>query len=137
MKSDDERAKSRPERVPLHKQRLFEGQTRPGYVRRFVNDSPGRIDSFILAGWTIVSGDSAVTHDGLSHVESQLGSGIHRVVNKGINAESRVAYLMEIPEELYNEDQMAKQLKIDKTEEAFDQEGILRAAQMYGRVTRR
>lgn len=134
MRRDDSRAKQRPERIPLAKQRIIGFDQRDGYVRRFVNDVPGRIASFIRAGWTIVSENGDKSHDGLAHVETQLGSAVQRVVNKGINAEARVAILMEIPKDLFDEDQAAKQDAIDKKEASFDHEGLLKAAQMYGRV---
>lgn len=115
MKKDNARADNRPERIPVYRQRAFQGEQREGYVRRWVADLPGRIDMFKAAGWTMVEGDSATTHDGLAQVETQLGSVVSRVVNKQANADYQNQYLMEIPEEWYAADQADKQKNIDAT----------------------
>lgn len=136
MKKDDERAQSRPERVPLHKQKLFHSEARPGFERRWVNDLPGRIEKFKLAGWTLVVGEVDATHDSLAQVESQLGSNVRRVVNKGTDAPARHAVLMEIPTEWYLQDK-AEQLKlIDEQEEVFDRHGVHKSSGMYGSMKR-
>lgn len=136
MKRDDERAESRPERVPLYKQQTFTAQQKSGYLRRWVNDLPGRIDSFKKAGWTLVVDDLEKTHDGLAQVESQLGSGVRRVVNKTLDAPCRYSVLMEIPTEWYEADKKEQQKLIDDKEAAFDQSGIHKSTGMYGSMRR-
>lgn len=136
MKKDDKRADKRPERTPLHKQQLFVSEQRDGYTRRYVNDLPGRIDAFKQAGWTIVAGDIDTTHDGLAHIEGQLGSQIRRVVNRDPKAKSQHAVLMEIPTEWYNETKAEQQKMIDEQEAAYDQSGEHKKSGMYGSMRR-
>jgi hypothetical protein len=136
MKKDDKRANKRPERVPLHKQKICTAEAREGYKRRMVIDKPGRIDAFLRAGWTIADGDIETTHDGLAHVEGQLGSKVRRVVNRDPNAEAKHAVLMEIPIEWYEADKAEQQKLIDEQESAFDQSGEHRKSGMYGNMSR-
>lgn len=136
MKRDDKRANKRPERVPLHKQKICVADNREGYMRRMVLDKPGRIDAFIKAGWTLVDGDIETTHDGLAHIEGQLGSKIRRVVNRDPKAEAKHAVLMEIPIEWYEQDKLEQQKLIDEQEAAFDQSGEHRKSGMYGSMRR-
>lgn len=119
---------SKIERVPISKQKMLTAGQRPGYVRRYVNDLPGRIDMFKKAGWIIVSDENNSTYDGQAHVESQMGSLTKRVVNRGPNADCRYAVLMEIPEEYYNADKAEQQKLIDEKETSFDRNGVLKAA---------
>lgn len=137
MKRDDERAGSRPERVPLHKQKAFTADARAGFTRRWVNDQVGRIDMFLKAGWTLVVGDIEKTHEGLAQVESQLGSNVRRVVNKDPNADCRHAVLMEIPTEWYEKDHAEQQKLIDEKEAAFDSTGLHKQTGMYGKLERK
>lgn len=134
----EKRAKRRPERVPLSKQQVFVAPQRDGYMRRYVNDLPGRIEAFKRAGWVIVEDitNSTKTHEGLAQVESAYGSQVRRVVNRDPNAPCRHAVLMEIPAEWYNEDKMEQQKLIDEKEATFDQSGMHRQQNMYGGIKR-
>ena len=133
-----EDAMKAPERVSLRKQRVFSADRREGYTRRYVNDLPGRIQAFLLAGWALVADTKLEkTHDGLAQVESQLGSSIRRMVNKDPNAPCHYAYLMEIPTELYDEDQLEQQKEIDEKEAAFDPTGLHKKSGMYGTIDRK
>ena len=107
---------ARPEkRVPLHRQNIITADTRPGYVRRIVNDQDDRIERFIKAGWTPVEGEQI----GDEHAAdpSSLGSATVKSVGAGMKA-----VLMEIPESLYKEDQNDKQKKVNELEEAMEQD---------------
>ena len=112
---------NRPKRVPLSAQRqnLLKSEPRKGFVQRWVNTEDGRVESFKLAGWTPADGSADNNHrraqDG-----SNVGSIAEKVVNRDPNAAYKTAVLMEIPEELYREDQLAKYKKIDDAEKAFD-----------------
>lgn len=109
MKGDDARAKNRPEHhIPMHKQRGLHAFEREGWKRRVVLDKPGRIDQFKLAGWTVVQQDGL----NIDQNASQLGSAVSQIVNWQSDAIAKHAYLMEIPEEWYNEDQLLKQREI-------------------------
>lgn len=133
MKEDQQRAKNRPTRVPLHKQNVFTAEQRDGFKRYWVNETPGMVESYQLAGWNLVA-DGTKTHDQLSQVESQMGSVVRRVVNKDPQAPCKTAVLMEIPIQLYEEDQADEQRRIDEIEQSFDQTGEMRKRNLYGNV---
>ncbi len=116
-----DKAKNRPKRVPLslqHKNRL-KSAGRPGFVQRWVNDDVGRIEQFKLAGWTLVERDADINHNYAGEA-SASGSMASRVVNKSPSASTRKAYLMEIPQEHYDEAQRIKQQELDELEVSFD-----------------
>lgn len=106
-------------RVPLNQQNvLATNYTRPGFMPMWVNETVGAIDAHVLAGWVPVVDPrmKITTHDNLSQVESRFDSVVRRVVNKGLDAPCRTAILMEIPIEIYEEDQKAEQKLIDDKE---------------------
>ena len=105
---------ARPEeRVPLHRQNIIHTDTRPGFVRRLVNDVDDRIERFQKAGWSPVEGEQI----GDEHAgdPSSLGSASVKSVGAGMKA-----VLMEIPEEYYKADQKDKQTKVDELEAAME-----------------
>lgn len=110
----------RPQRTPLHKQSAVTATQRDGYHRRYVNDIPGRIEAFKAAGWTVVQEEGANTSDKGAGTESQLGSLVKKRVNKDARAEAQYAYLMEIPQEWYDQDQTDKMKAIAEKEAQFD-----------------
>ena len=128
----DKKAK-RPERVPLHRRKVLAAKERPGYVRRFVNEEAGRVQDFLAAGWTPVSG-SEDESDARVQKGSILGSVVRRVVNKDKDARYNTAVLMEIPEELYNEDQVAKRNAIQQNMDALDPKKRRVAGADYGNI---
>ena len=82
------------ERVPMGAQRQkLATEQRDGFVRRWFNDEPGRIAQALGAGYTYVD-------DSRGHMTF--------VVGKASAGGGLAAYLMEIPEEFYREDQEAK-----------------------------
>lgn len=115
----ESRAKNRPKRVPLHKQRVLEARPRPGFVRRWVNEELGAIEAYMAAGWKPVEGDEDAS-DARVQNGSAVGSVVRRVVNRDPNASAKTAVLMEIPEDWYNEAQAEKQAEIDSKEESLD-----------------
>jgi hypothetical protein len=86
--------------------------TPDGYVDRWVNDKPGRIDKFKRAGYENVQaadiGDSGVdaTHAQAGVVSREMGQGI-------------TAYLMRQRKDYFKDDQKAKQLAVDATEDSI------------------
>jgi hypothetical protein len=102
--NDDSRA-NRPKRIPLSAQNRLIVPARLGFVRRWVNDVEDRIARFELAGWTKVENSSLTVGDGRSKDPAPLSATRRISVGKGV-----YAYLMEIPEEFYQEDQKAKHL---------------------------
>lgn len=121
-----------PQRTPLHKQRALTATHREGWERRYVNESPDRIESYMLAGWTPVMDKNANSSDERAQSESQLGSVVRKVVNKDINSSCRTAILMEIPKELYDEDQKDKQKEIDRIEASYDPSKFAQSGADYG-----
>ena len=116
-----DRAKNRPKRVPIAEQQrtVLASATRAGYVRRWVNEDPDRIEKFKLAGWTPVDG-KADNNQRQAQDGTNIGSTARRLVNRDRAATTSHAILMEIPQEFYDEDQVAKANVIDQAELAFD-----------------
>ena len=111
-----EETTKRPERVPLVSRNILTAPQRHGYVRRFVNNEPGRINGFKAAGYEIVQGDAQI---GDPKIGKGLlpGSAVAMPVGGGQNA-----VLMEIKQEYYDEDQKVKQDKITREENDMRQE---------------
>jgi len=103
----------RPKRKPLGRQDVLKYPGRPGYVRRVVNDREDRIRRFEEAGYNIVQDADLVPGEKRAGDASQVGAPVSKQVGGGMRA-----YLMEIPEEWYNEDQAVKQGQVD----AYEQE---------------
>lgn len=103
----------RAERVPLGTQRLkLQAPTRLGFCRRWINDTPGRLQQARAGGYEHVKDEAETEHTGRAmHVSAIVG------VTEG--GHPLKAYLMEIPERLYEQDQAAKQVSLDKTDEAI------------------
>lgn len=108
------KVKTRKNRVPLGAPRLrLSMSKREGYKRRWINDKQGRIAMAQEGGYTLVPKDGAeFEEDDVTNVNSSLNNAVSRVVD----SEGTKAYLMEIPEDWYEEDQQEKQQKIDEME---------------------
>lgn len=104
--------KGRPKRVPLHEQRrdILTAPKREGFVRRIVNDVGNRVEKFQKAGWQVVEDPNIFMGEGVNQNQT-LGTGARKGVGTGVTA-----VLMEIPEEIYNEDQIAKRQSINAKE---------------------
>lgn len=98
--NDDTRAQ-RPKRVPMGSQKRLSAPERPGFVRRYFNDVDDRIERAKLAGYTPV--EEEIVYSERSKDPTVLGKQRRVSVGKGT-----YAVLMEIPEEWYCEDQLAK-----------------------------
>lgn len=75
----------------------LDAPTRPGYIRRFVNNDPSRILKMEALGYTMVAEEAA---EGEARTDS-LGSRITRHVGRAENGSSAHAILMETPEHEY------------------------------------
>ena len=109
------RRKSRPKRKPLGtRSRLDvpEKYREPGNVYRVVNNTPGRLDDFLEAGWDFVKKDRASEGIGLDSALS---------FHVGVDAAGQPmrAYAMYTSQEWYDEDQAAKQVVNDQVDEAI------------------
>lgn len=106
-------------RVPLGvpRMKLTSGH-REGYVRRWINDD--RLQSAEKGGYSYVRLEDA-GEVGTFDVSQRngLGDKVSRVVGRHQNGSPMMAYLMEIKQEWYDEDQRAKQAPIDEQEMAI------------------
>jgi len=109
---------SRPKRVSLADQRdMMTTPQRSGFVRRWVNDVGNRVEKFKLAGYSVVEDkDVQVGDEGVINNNIALGSGARKHVGRTRGGDNSQAVLMEIPQEWYDEDQAAKQKKVDESE---------------------
>ena len=98
-------------RVPLGTRNILTAPKKPGFVRRFVNDTGDRIQLFKDAGWSAVESVNNPVGDEKIGRPSTIGSSANPHVGNG-----QRAVLMEIPEEIYNEDYSAAQAEITKVE---------------------
>jgi hypothetical protein len=101
------------ERVPLEDQRRMMSVPKdPSFEYRFVNDTDNRIEAFEKAGWSIVDRSGGeIEPDKRIQNSNWRQSAACQPVGSGITA-----YVMRIPKEWYNEDQLRKQRKIDHEE---------------------
>ena len=91
---------------------------REGFHRHWVNDMGGRIEE--------------MTERGYSHVTGKDGKHVSRRVGSHPDGGALTAYLMEIPEGWWTEDQVAKQKIVDEMEETIKR-GELNRQQGDGR----
>lgn len=109
-----EKQEIRKNRVPVGARRDITAvkDTPEGYVDRWVNDNPGRIQKFRDAGYEFVPkasvGDSGVdgTHNEDGVVSRDMGKNV-------------TAYLMRQRKDYFQEDQAEKQKLVDQTEESM------------------
>lgn len=118
--------KKRVKRVPVGSGDRIKYSSRPGYVRRLVNDVHGRVKMFQDAGYEFVQGDETGGPPRAGE-GSQMGKKISKDVGGGVTA-----YLMEVPQEWYAEDQALKAEKNDKMEAAMKRPDA--SAGQYGTV---
>ena len=109
----------RTARVPLGVPRTkLAFAQRPGYVRRVVTDTEGRLQNAEAGGYQFVKANGAASlgDADIDNVNRDLGTCVSRVVNKSTGEKG---YLMEIKEEFYKEDQAAKAAKLDEVDRAI------------------
>ena len=134
MRDRNEIKKQRPKRVPIHEQRnQLSTESKPGFVRRWVNDIPGRVERFLKAGYEVVQDNNVqVGEKGVVDNNIALGSGARKNVGRTRAGEGTTAVLMEIPKELYDEDQKAKQTKVDESDRVLKRN--IRENDFYGEI---
>ena len=98
-------------RVPLGTRNVLTAPKKSGFVRRYVNDEPDRIQMFKDAGYVVVDENLPVGDPKIGQASS-LG----RITNPSVGG-GKKAILMEIKQEYYDEDQAAKVAKIKKIED--------------------
>lgn len=105
-------AEGRGARIPLGVARSkLSVPTRPGYQRRWINDEAGRIHNAEAGGYQFVNDSTLQVGDvDIDNGNRDLGARVSRVVDKGTGQK---AYLMEIKEKFYEEDQREKVRKVE------------------------
>lgn len=91
----------------------------PGYVYRVVNDKGDRVQSFLEAGYELVSDKDVRV--GESRVERPSAPGSNAEVSVG---GGQKAFVMRIREDWFAEDQAKKQEYVNATEEATKQKAL-------------
>lgn len=106
----------RSTRVPLGVARSkLSVPKRPGYVRRWVNDSEGRLQMAEQGGYQFATDQELqIGAPDIDNENRDLGARISRVVDK---TTGQKAYLMEIKEDFYREDQAAKVKKVEEVDQ--------------------
>jgi hypothetical protein len=93
---------------------------RPGYVRRWVNDEPGRVKMFLEAGYSFVKDQNADLRSNNLNLNDRSGV-VTAIINRKItDASTHKAYLMEIKQEWYEEDQKKKHATQIKRKMSYD-----------------
>lgn len=103
--------------------------SRPGFVRRWANDEGNRVEELQNRDYDFVEEKGISTQSG--------GSRVSRYVGTKPNGDPMHAYLMEVPEEYYKEDQEAKEQINNRVDEALragrDPEGRMDPSTVYGK----
>lgn len=105
--------RAQKKRKPIGRKNKLVAPKKKGYVRRFINDIPGRLQEFLDAGYTVVNDGSKTGDDNVGRA-SKLGGNSMTPVGGGLDG-----ILVEIQEDWYREDQANKQKEIDKKEESL------------------
>jgi hypothetical protein len=117
----EDRAATRDEegrstRVPLGVARSkLSVPARKGYVRRWINDTEGRLANAESGGYQFVEDPALqIGEADIDNANRDLGARTSRVVDK---TTGQKAYLMEIKEEFYKEDQAAKIAAVEEVDQ--------------------
>lgn len=119
---DGEDSNIRKKRIPLRQRNVLtveDKYKREDFEYRFVNDREDRINIFEDAGWEKVMDDEQVIQVGDDSIRRETRDGTPVTKNVG---GGKVAYLMKIPKDVYDEEQAIKQREIDESERAMKQQ---------------
>ncbi len=121
-RQQDRDGKDRKERIPLGTpQAKLTVPERRGFYRRWINDTPGRLLRAEQAGYSFVPDETqGEDEEGRKMAKSAL-------VGTKEDGSPLYAFLMELPQELYDQDQKAKQKPLDEFDEAL-RRGNIRGA---------
>lgn len=91
-----------------------------GFVPRWINDKGGRIHDALTGGYEPVFKDDQVLAGEVGeNRNSDMGSWVSQIVGTQEDGSPMRAYLMKIKREWYEEDQQAKQKRVDAVDEAI------------------
>lgn len=90
-----------------------------GYHYHWINDLPGRLELAEASGYQFVLREDVQLQPGVTPRNSDSGSKVSQIVGRGEDGQPLRAYLMRIPQEMYEESQAFVQAQLDKTENAI------------------
>jgi len=135
-------AEQRQRRVPLGthktKQSIHGELITKGYVGRWVNDAKNRVAEALNGGYRFVeSKKNTKIGSGSGDNNTDMGSRVSMLAGTSKNGTPIKAYLMEIKEEWYEEDQATKEQKNKVVDDAIRGGGVkgIDNAHTYGDVT--
>ena len=112
--------RERTKRTPIAQRNILSVEGRdPDFSYRIVNDTGDRIQAFKDAGYEMVLAKDVRVGD--KRVNSATPEGSNAQVSVGAGQK---AFVMRIPKEWYEEDQKAKQTKIDTLEQTMKSEAL-------------
>jgi len=131
-----DRNETRQGRVPVASNRAplaVKGFDHENFAGRWVDDRDDRLAMYLEAGYEFVP-ETVKDSFGDKTVDSSRGLDTRR---KKPGGKGKTLYLMQLPRELYNEDQLAKQREIDQMERAMASpgSGSIEADVDYGQVS--
>lgn len=110
----------RQERIPFGvPRRQLNVNARDGYVGRWFNDVDDRLQRARAAGYELRDDPNLKAGDTNVVDNTGLGSALSKNVGTKKDGTPMTAYYMELPKELYDADQKAKQEQIQLTEDAI------------------
>lgn len=112
-----ERKRGRPMSIPMQKMEVPEN---PGFHRHWLNDVGGRIQQALESGYTYVEKVNVELNEvGVTPGNTDLGSKVSMYVGTDEQGKPLKAYLMEIKQEWYDEDQEIIAQQANRVDEAL------------------
>ena len=109
--------KRRPMSIPMRK---LEFPERPGFHRHIINDVGGRLQQALDGGYTFVDkNDVQLNEVGVTPGNADLGSRVSTPVGTDEHGKAIFGYLMEIPQEWFDEDQKVIHDRNDQVDKAI------------------
>jgi len=92
----------------------------PGYKLYIFNDDPGKIQTAIDGGWEFVTPDEVGgVKDSVTSGNTDLGDKVRYLVGASEKGDGLYGYLMKIPQDWYDEDQVELQKRNDRVDDAI------------------
>lgn len=104
----------------------------PGFKTRWCNDDGDRIMRMQVLGYEFVKRTEVAINQKLTPLNQDMGEYIAVYVGKNSDGGPMRAYLMKIPEDLFNKRQARQQRKDDQIEDAIRRGGIGNALSQHG-----
>lgn len=122
--------RERTKRTPIAQRNILTVEGRdPDYSYRIVNDTGDRIQAFKDAGYEMVLAKDVRVGD--KRINSAAPEGSYAQVSVGAGQK---AFVMKVPKEWYEEDQQAKQAKINALEQTMKSEALAQNTLRNGKL---